>query len=58
MPRTGTAKKPTGGGPQKHPSNEGPGTTAGHRNSGGAPHRGGSKVRQGRGSDTGNKGKG
>jgi len=52
-------KKPEqGGGPQGHPSNQGPSKRGGanrERNVGG---RGGNKVTQGRGTDTGNKGKG
>ena len=46
-------KKPQGGGPQAHPSNQ---TPKGHRG-GGEDGRGGNKVTQGRGADTGNKGK-
>ena len=46
-------KKPQGGGPQAHPSNQ---TPKGHQG-GGEDGRGGNKVTQGRGSDTGNKGK-
>ena len=52
MARNSSQKKPTGGGAQAHPSNNGP--AKGAR---GVRNRGGSKVRQGRGSDTGNKGR-
>jgi hypothetical protein len=45
-------KKPRGGGPVGHPSNQGP-----PKGASGAPGRGGNKVRQGKGSDTGNKGR-
>jgi hypothetical protein len=49
-------KKPQGGGPQAHPSNHGPSKRAGG-DAHNAPGPGGNKVGQGRGSDTGNKGK-
>jgi hypothetical protein len=50
-------KKPQGGGPQGHPSNLGPSKRASGNRQGIEGGRGGNKVTQGRGSDTGNKGK-
>jgi hypothetical protein len=50
------SKKPQGGGPQAHPTNKGPMKAGGERE-GRTPGRGGNKVTQGRGSDTGNKGR-
>jgi hypothetical protein len=47
-------KKPQGGGPDAHPTNRGPGKGAAER---GRVEPGGNKVRQGKGHDTGNKGK-
>jgi hypothetical protein len=46
-----------GSGPQGHPSNQGPAKRASGNRSGRVDSRGGNKVTQGRGSDTGNKGK-
>jgi hypothetical protein len=50
-------KKPQGGGPQAHPSNHGPSKRGSGDRTPGHEGRGGNKVRQGEGSDTGNKGK-
>ena len=48
-------KQSKSGGPQAHPSNQTPKRAAG--GGGNGEGRGGNKVTQGRGSDTGNKGK-
>jgi hypothetical protein len=48
-------KKRQDGGPQGDPSNHGPSKSGGNRQ--GAGGQGGNKVTQGRGPDTGNKGK-
>ena len=51
-------KKGQRGGPQADPSNQTPKRASGGRDGGGGvAARGGNKVSQGRGSDTGNKGK-
>jgi hypothetical protein len=50
-------KRPQGGGPQGHPSNQGPSKAAGSNREGTDEGRGGNKTTQGQGSDTGNKGK-
>jgi hypothetical protein len=50
-------KRPQGGGPQGHPSNQGPPKRARGNRAGADEVRGGNKVTQGRGSDTGNKGR-
>jgi hypothetical protein len=50
-------KKTRGGGPQAHPDNQAPAKRGRSAPAGGEVIRGGNKVRQGRGADTGNKGK-
>jgi hypothetical protein len=50
-------KRPQGGGPQGHPSNQGPSKSNGGARRGVDEGKGGSKATQGQGSDTGNKGK-
>jgi hypothetical protein len=50
-------KEPQGGGPQGHPRNQGPSKRNNHNREGRDDGRGGNKVSQGRGADTGNKGK-
>ena len=49
--------KARSGGPQAHPDNQAPSKRRGSGRAGGEVIRGGNKVRQGRGADTGNRGK-
>lgn len=51
-----SSKKPSGGGPAAHPTNK-PATKEPGDREGRTPGQGGNKVSQGKGSDTGNKGK-
>jgi hypothetical protein len=50
-------KQPRSGGPQADPSNQSPSKSAGNNRQFNGEGRGGNKVTQGQGSDTGNKGK-